>query len=81
MKIYNMRNNKEIASINKIQLDFLKKNLLKNGESDEDFYITNKSITILTENAVSEEEKEIVESLKTALINELGKAGMDIYYE
>lgn len=76
-----MRNNKEIASINKIQLDFLKKNLLKNGESDEDFYITNKSITILTENAVSEEEKEIVESLKTALINELGKAGMDIYYE
>ena len=81
MKLYNMRDNSEICSFNESQLDFLKKNLLKDGESDEDFYINLSNYQLLKDNAETEDENRLVEEIKRVIDDGMGKGGLDIYYE
>ncbi len=79
IKMFNMRNNEEIAPINKKQLEFLKKTLLKPDEDDSDFFINPKNIKTLELNAKEDYEKEIAEILRKFL--EVEPSGYDFYYE
>ncbi len=76
-----MRNNEELGPFNEGLLEFLSEHLLKEGESDEDFFITFDNLRILDENAQGEEEKDLVTVLKAALEKEVGQSGLDVYYE
>ncbi len=81
MKLYNMRNNEELCPFNEKLLAFLSKHLLKEGESNEDFFVNFDNLKILGENAKGEEEKNLVTTLKGTLEKEVGQSGIDIYYE
>ncbi|GMT48944.1 MAG: hypothetical protein IEMM0008_0483 [bacterium] len=81
MKLYNMRNNEELGPFDEKLLAFLSKYLLKEGESDEDFFVHFDNLKVLKKNAKGEEEKELVTILKETLEKEVGQSGIDIYYE
>ncbi len=76
-----MRNNEELYTINNHLLNFLKEHLIKEGESDEDFFISFSNISLLEEKSHTDQEKEMVSILRRALEGEIGQSGMDIYYE
>ncbi|MDH5680060.1 MAG: hypothetical protein OEZ36_00615 [Spirochaetota bacterium] len=81
MKFYNMRTNEVITDYSDELFQFLKEHTLEEGDSDEDFFVNHSQISSLSKKASSTEEKEFVDALKAALKGEVGRSGIDIYYE
>jgi len=81
MKFYNMRTNEVIMECSEEVFQFLKEHTLMEGDSDEDFFVPHNQVASLSKKAVSTEEMEFMKALKLALKGEVGRSGIDIYYE